>query len=177
MLVVPKKTNNDAQTTFNMTDGDNTFIAGGRVIKDFPELMQGKSIHFVWNGDYALHDLIIHLLKKTGPAYLHIASFSVSEDAARILLNALNAGYILSGFFFFDHRTKVNNAKAVNMIQERFTVRYGKVHAKTALLKNDFWNLSVFGSSNLTANPRTERGAIFTDINVYNFDLSWILGK
>jgi hypothetical protein len=39
-----------------------------------------------------------------------------------------------------------------------------------ALVWNETWNLSIVTSQNATDNPKLERGVIFTDPAVFNFD-------
>jgi hypothetical protein len=174
MLVNPIQNKQQSANALQTANGECTFIAGGRLLKQFPKLEQGKTIHFAGDGDWALHDMIIHLLKQTGAAHLTVASFSVSTEAARILTNAYENGYLLSAKFLFDFRTKCHNREAVKLLSGYFPIAYNKVHAKTALISNATWNVSIAGSGNLTANPRTERGFISTDIAVYNFDKNWI---
>ncbi|MBK6285787.1 MAG: hypothetical protein IPF54_26730 [Draconibacterium sp.] len=44
------------------------------------------------------------------------------------------------------------------------------IHAKSHLVWNDNWRISVVTSQNATDNPKMERGTIFTDIETFNFD-------
>jgi hypothetical protein len=57
------------------------------------------------------------------------------------------------------------------MIAGSFDYRCISVHAKVALLWNDQWKVSIVTSQNATDNPKLERGTIFTDPQVFNFDL------
>ena len=61
--------------------------------------------------------------------------------------------------------------KPFQMIAGSFDYRCISVHAKVALLWNDAWKISIVTSQNATDNPKLERGTIFTDPHVFNFDL------
>jgi hypothetical protein len=56
------------------------------------------------------------------------------------------------------------------MLKEGFTYRCISLHAKVALIYNDDWKISIVTSQNATDNPKLERGVIFTDDQVFNFD-------
>jgi len=62
--------------------------------------------------------------------------------------------------------------KPFQMLMQSFEYRCTSVHAKVALLWNDKWNLSIVTSQNATDNPKLERGTIFTDPSVFEFDLN-----
>jgi hypothetical protein len=53
-----------------------------------------------------------------------------------------------------------------------FNYRCSSIHAKVALLWNNDWKISVVTSQNATDNPKMERGTIFTDSKVFEFDLN-----
>ena len=174
MLINPTDKGNSKSNSYTSPTTSNKYAADGRMIRNMPEIKQGETIHFATDGSFALHDLIVHLIKQTGPAHLKVVSYSISTEAARILLNYFENGWFYSLTFLLDDRAKNANREAVNILKEHFEIHFNKVHAKCALIRNDNWTISAIGSANLTDNPRTERGAIFTDIETYNFDNTWI---
>jgi hypothetical protein len=176
MLVSSLNTSSPDKVKTRVTTEDPCFLRteNGRIVKHFPNLVPGQTIHFVCNGDWALHDLICFLLSKTGSAHLVVSSFSVSNEAVRILTNAFRDGRLLSARFVLDHKARNFNREAVKNLSENFPLNFGKIHAKVAILWNDNWKLSVCGSGNLTANPRLERGFVAVNNDCFNFDNDWL---
>ena len=56
------------------------------------------------------------------------------------------------------------------MIAASFDYRCISVHAKIALIWNDDWKITIITSQNATDNPKLERGTIFTDSEIFDFD-------
>jgi hypothetical protein len=142
----------------------------------FQEIVRGFSYHYATAGLWSSHDLLFHLLKFTGPAKVYIATWSITEDPARMLVNGLNSGAILELYGLFDIRVKIRNPETYvfakhNLCKARLTV----CHAKVTVIENEQWNISIVGSANYTNNPRIEAGVISTIPATANFHKDWIL--
>ncbi len=136
----------------------------------FSSLEQGRDIHFYSFGNFNLVRLLMHLLKKTGPAHLFMTSYSFSLRSIEQLQNRLEGRQLLSFRLIVDHRVKSMSPKPFQMLSTAFNYRCLSVHAKVALLWNQQWKLSVITSQNATDNPKMERGVIQTDPAVFDFD-------
>jgi hypothetical protein len=143
----------------------NKFIGG---------IYQDRAVHFITSGRFSIHDLILHILKQTGPADLLVSTWSISELAIRQIVQKHTEGIIRSIRFLIDPRVKVRNPKPLQMLAANFDYKLKACHAKVTLIGNESWNISIVGSANLTNNPRIERGIIFPFREVYEFDKNWI---
>jgi|SRR5665647_496856 len=135
------------------------------------QLENGKEHHFYSWGNFNLVRLISYLIKQTGPAHVFMTSYSFSQKSIEQLQNKISKGEILSFRVILDNRVRVMSPKPFQMIASSFDYRCISVHAKVALLWNDAWKISIVTSQNATDNPKLERGTIFTDEQVFNFDL------
>lgn len=135
-------------------------------------LEPGKTIHYYSYGNFNLVRLMLYLLKQTGPAHAFMTSYSFSQKSIEALKNRLDKKQLLSFRVIIDNRVKTMSPKPFQMLTECFDYRCSSIHAKVALLWNDQWNLSIVTSQNATDNPKLERGIIFTDKQVFQFDLN-----
>ena len=142
--------------------------------KHIGEIQKGIAVHFITSGRYSTHDLLLYLLKQTGPADVLISTWSISEMAIRSILQKYTEGIIKSISFLIDPRVKVRNPQPLQILASNFDYKLKACHAKVALIGNDDWKISIVGSANLTNNPRIERGIIMPFPDVYEFDKKWI---
>lgn len=132
----------------------------------------GKNKHFYSKGAFNLIQLVLYLLKQTGPAHVFISSYSISEESLATLLRYKERGDILSIKFLIDNRVRTISPKPFDYLVTAFPNCYRccALHAKVALIWNDEYCLSVVGSQNATHNPKLERGIIHTEETVFQFD-------
>ena len=135
------------------------------------QLENGKEHHYYSWGNFNLVRLIGYLIKQTGPVHVFMTSYSFSQKSIEQLQNKISKKEILSFKVILDNRVRVMSPKPFQMIAGSFDYRCISVHAKVALLWNDDWKISIVTSQNATDNPKLERGTIFTDPQVFNFDL------
>lgn len=134
------------------------------------QLQNGKEHHFYSRGNFNLVRLICYLLKQTGPAHLMMTSYSFSRKSIEQLQNRIEKKEILSFKIILDNRVRVMSPKPFQMIAASFDYRCISVHAKIALIWNDQWKITIVTSQNATDNPKLERGIIFTDPEIFEFD-------
>lgn len=147
-------------------------------VLDSPEYLgrieHGANKHFYTRGAFDLVQLVLYILKQTGPADVVIASYSIAEQTLKTLLRMVETGEILSIRFLIDNRVRSISPKPFDFLVTSFPDCYRclALHAKVALIGNADWQITVIGSQNATHNPKLERGIIHTDPNIYLFDYS-----
>ncbi len=151
-------------------DPDLVDFVPGVLTKSIGLIEAGRQKHYYSDGNFNLLRLIFHILRQTGPSHILMSTYSISQDSLEQVQNRINRGEILSIRFLIDNRVKVMSPKPFQMLREGFRYRCVSLHAKVALVWNDKWNLSIVTSQNATDNPKLERGVIFTDEKIFNFD-------
>ena len=151
-------------------DPDLVGFAPGALTKSIGEIIPGKQKHYYSDGNFNLIRLIFHILKQTGPAHVLMSTYSISQDSLEQVRNRIQREEILSIRFLIDNRVKVMSPKPFQMLKEGFSYRCISLHAKVALIWNEDWKISIVTSQNATDNPKLERGVIFTDERIFNFD-------
>lgn len=133
---------------------------------------QGIDKHFYSNGAFNLVQLMLYVLKQTGPAHVFLSTYSIAEDSISTLRRYVDDGTILSIHFLIDNRVRSISPKPFAHLIASFPDAYRctSLHAKVALISNDDWHVSVVGSQNATHNPKLERGIIHTSEDIWRFD-------
>jgi hypothetical protein len=149
---------------------DLTEFQPGVLTHSIGQLTKGRQKHYYSDGNFNLIRLIFHLLKQTGPAHVFMTTYSISQQSLEKVQNALNRGDLLSIRFLIDNRVKVMSPIPFQRLKASFNYRCVSLHAKVALIENDDWRISIVTSQNATDNPKLERGIIFTDDRIFNFD-------
>ena len=134
-------------------------------------------INFWSYGRWSMHDLMIYILKQTGPADVLVTTWSISEAAVREMLLKHKEGLIKSIKFLIDPRIKVRNPKPLQLLAANFPYKFIACHAKVTTIENENWNISIVSSANMTNNPRFERGVIFPFKEIFEFDKQTILNE
>ena len=149
-----------------------SFVSNSDVIvtKAIGTIQSGQNIHYYSYGNFNLVRLILYILKQTGPANVFLSSYSFSSKSISQIINLLEKKQMLSFKVLLDNRVKSISPKPFQMISTSLDYRCTSIHAKTALIWNNKWNLTIVTSQNATDNPKIERGIIFTDKEVFNFD-------
>lgn len=136
------------------------------------KLEQGLTTHYYSYGNFNLVRLILYIIKQTGPVHCFMTSYSISQKSIETLLKRIEQQELLSYRVIIDNRVKSMSPKPFQMLSTVFNYRCSSIHAKVALLWNEQWKISVVTSQNATDNPKMERGTIFTDPQVFEFDLN-----
>lgn len=133
---------------------------------------QGIDKHFYSNGAFNLVQLMLYVLKQTGPAHVFLSTYSIAEDSISTLRRYVDDGTILSIRFLIDNRVRSISPKPFTHLIASFPDAYRctSLHAKVALISNDDWHVSIVGSQNATHNPKLERGIIHTSEDIWRFD-------
>ncbi len=142
-----------------------------QLTKAIGTIQMGKNVHYYSFGNFNLVRLIVYLLKQLGPAHVFMTSYSFSTKSINQLHNLIEKKQILSFRVILDNRVRSISPKPFQLISTMFNYRCTSIHAKTAIIYNDNWQISIVTSQNATDNPKMERGIIFTDPSIFQFDL------
>ena len=141
----------------------------------FPAIQPGHSYHYASAGLWSVHDLLFHLLRQTGPADVTIATWSMTEDSVRMLVQGLQSGLLRSMRLLIDSRVTRRNASAYAFVMAHADqVRVTACHAKVTVIQNEQWAIAINGSPNYTNNPRIESGVVSVSPQVADFHKRWI---
>ena len=156
----------------SMEDGEAEFLSftPGSILKTIGTLEPGIQKHYYSDGNFNLMRLVFHLLKQTGPTDILMTTYSISQATLEAVIQRQNTGLIRSIRFIIDNRVKVMSPKPFQYMKENFNFRCISLHAKVALIGNENWKVSIVTSQNATDNPKLERGIIFTDPRIYDYD-------
>lgn len=154
-------------------DQKSRYVAGQEqpLTSSIGTLIPGETVHYYSFGNYNLVRLLVYLLRQTGPAHLFMTSYSFSQKSIEQLQKRIERGEILSFRIIVDNRVKSMSPKPFQMLSTCFDYRCFSIHAKIALIWNDRWKITVITSQNATDNPKMERGVIYTDSKLFEFDL------
>jgi hypothetical protein len=139
--------------------------------KAIGKLQNGLTTHFYSWGNFNLVRLMMYILKQTGPAHAFMTSYSFSQKSIEQLNLKLSQKQLLSFRVIIDNRVKTMSPIPFQMLMNSFDYRCTSIHAKIALIWNEDWKITILTSQNATDNPKMERGTIFTDVSVFDFDL------
>lgn len=134
-----------------------------------------QDLHYVSHGHWSLHNLLEWILPRTGPANIYIATWSMSEEATRVLINLCETGLIHKIEAILDFRTKNRHEGAFFLAKTNFNkIHSTACHAKVTVIENKDYTLTINGSPNYTNNPRIESGVISVSKEVGKFHIGWI---
>lgn len=136
-------------------------------------ITNGNTKHFYTRGAFDLVDLVVFVLKQTGPAHVFVSSYGIASDTIHTMKKCIDTGKMLSIRFLLDNRVRSISPKPFDTLVRTFPGDYklNSIHAKCALVWNNDWHISIVGSQNATHNPKLERDTIYTDARVWEFDL------
>ncbi len=143
-------------------------------LKDIDFSKPDINFHFTSNGEFGLHDIIIHIANKIGKCDVIITSFNISEKAAKKLIRAWDNEIFKSLKFALNGVKSASSKKGLNLIKDKFEIAYVQIHAKVALLSTEKNKIVIITTGNLSNNHNYERGIITTDPKIYDFDSKWI---
>ncbi len=142
------------------------------------DVHRDETIHILTRGAWSTPHLIDHLLGQIGSAEAYVTSWSVKEQAVRILLRLIDEKRLTHIYGLFDERIRVQCPQAHQLIKNQITdIRLTKIHAKLTVLINDDWAIGISSSANLTRNPRIESYVISTHRDIAEFYREIILAE
>lgn len=153
-----------------LPDDAKALYISGVLDKSIGQLKQGETKHFYSFGNFNSMRLIFHILNTTGPANILMSSYGISPKTIEGIIRRKEQGTIKEFQLIIDNRVRTISPKPFDMIVRNFDYRCTSVHAKVACIYNEDWKVTLISSQNATDNPKLERGIIYTDPNVFDFD-------
>ena len=126
-------------------------------------------------GRYSLLDLIKATLEHTGPAHLHISTWTAALAEVGELAEMAKRGKLLSIRWLADISLGGRDRGVMQAILMHFgpdSVRVTKNHAKFCVFVNGEWSLLLRSSMNLNMNPRNENYQLLDDPELSGWYLS-----
>jgi hypothetical protein len=156
--------------------GESSYPASRKLKDVVSQLLPGRIVEWVSNGDWSQHELLLALLELTGPATVYISSYAFSERPARIIADLVNDGIIKSLYCLIDSRVDTRSASALTLVQNCATkCKLVDTHAKVTVIITEGRQISVIGSANYTTNHRYEAGMIIEREDSALFHQQWIM--
>jgi len=153
-------------------------LVRGRMKVDLDQLMgelrHNEHVHVPSKASWSMHDMLAYILKQTGPADVWITTWTITEQPVRLVVDLMNNGTIRTCKVLLSERVEAMNPKALQLVKGNLQVRLTKIHAKSIVVLNDEWGVSVGGSANFTRNPRIEKYIVCTHREIAEADRSWI---
>jgi len=172
----PAADKKEKQEPVSLTTGDtgSAFVDDHEIAltKAIGLLENGINTHYYSYGNFNLVRLMMYIIKQTGPVHAFMTSYSFSPKSINAILNQIKIKNLLSFKLIIDNRVRSLSPKPFQLIMQSFDYKCTSIHAKVALLWNDNWKISIVTSQNATDNPKLERGTIFTDPSIFNFDFN-----
>lgn len=139
------------------------------------EVCMGKTIHYVSDGAWSMHELLAFLLKITRTAKVYIVTWTITEIPARSLLMMKQDGLIGHLSCIIDDRVRTRTPKSYQLLEQTCDrLLEKKCHSKNIVILNDNWQISVVATANFSKNPRIESGVITFDKETTIFHQRWI---
>jgi hypothetical protein len=149
--------------------------ASNRVHDVLAMVQEGCCVHWVSDGEWSVHDLLLGLLQETGPADVYISSYAFSEYPARLIADLKDRKIIRSLYCLIDSRIDKRSASALNLVRNcADQLKLVNTHAKVTVIENSNYVFCIIGSANYTTNKRYEAGLIISDAVVSSFHKKWI---
>ena len=152
--------------------------AGQTVKEVFGKLEMGKTIHYSSICEFSMHDLLFHILEQTGPAEVCFSTWSVSENAVRMIIDGMQSGKITKLKCLLDWRVRVRTPNSYEMLKYNIAdIRLTGCHAKVTVIENEKWKIAIVTRSTYINNPRIEAGVICCDPVAAAFHKDWITAE
>jgi hypothetical protein len=157
--------------------GDARFVVGKKradLAQLIGPLAHNEHIHIPSLGAWSMHDVLAYVLQQTGPADVWITSWTITEEPVRSIIELMKAGTIRNLKALFSERVEAMNPSAPQLARFNLQVKLTKIHAKSIVVLNDSWGVTVGGSANFTRNPRIEKYIIATHRELAMHESAWI---
>jgi hypothetical protein len=136
--------------------------------------LDGSEIFGFTKGQFSLIDLLEAVLEHTGPAALHVSTWTAANTDVTKALELIDAGRITRARSLVDIAFVRRCPQLAARIRSAFgpdCIRVTANHAKFAILENGQWRAVVRTSMNLNHNPRLEDFTVAHDPELAAFIL------
>lgn len=156
-------------------DGEQRFPVNYKLNEVLQLLHANRCVHWLSEGDWSMHDMLMGILDITGPAEVYISSYGFSEYPARIIADLKARKIIIKLSCLVDLRLDTRSASAFNIVKNvSDRVKQINTHAKVTIIENEKYSVVVVGSANYTTNKRYECGTVIMGVEATAFHKKWI---
>ncbi|HQM83891.1 MAG TPA: hypothetical protein PLD55_04325 [bacterium] len=141
------------------------------------KLKENECIHYASIAEFSVHDILIRLIELYGNVKIMIiATWSISNKAAEMVVDAKKNGMIEEIKMLLDWRVQVRTPKAKGLLNfNNVEMKVGNCHAKVFCVEmKSGEKITLLGSANLTNNPRIEAGIITQSSEIFDFHKNWM---
>ena len=136
----------------------------------------GDTVHFMSDGSFSQHELLLGALELTGPARMYVSTYAMSETSTRCIAGLLDNGLLLDVFAVVDNRIDTRSAGSLQLLKSiAKACVLVNCHSKVTVIASASASVVILGSANYTENKRIETGIITTSKEACNFHKGWIL--
>jgi hypothetical protein len=121
--------------------------------------IDGREIFGLTKGQFSLTDMIDAILAITGPAELHVSTWTAANTDVSKMLDMIGSGRLTAARWLVDVTFVRRAPQLAARIREAFgadAIRVTRTHAKFSVVRNATWSVVVRTSMNLNHNPRLE---------------------
>jgi hypothetical protein len=121
--------------------------------------LDGREIFGLTKGQFSLTDMIDAILEITGPAELHVSTWTAANTDVSKMLDMIGSGRLTAARWLVDVTFVRRAPQLAARIREAFgadAIRVTRTHAKFTVIRNDRWEVVCRTSMNLNHNPRLE---------------------
>ena len=136
-----------------------------------------EHFHFISDGSWSLHDLLLSIIDKYAPADIWITTYSITQFPASILAGMVDEGKIKQLKVLMDYRAKDRYPAVEQLMSNVSELKLTPIHAKVFILQNATESLLIIGSANWTANKRIELGIVDKNRATADAHKEWITKK
>lgn len=138
-------------------------------------IQEGHSVHYVSDGDWSMHDLVVELLKQYKPAELWLTTYALREFSVRQIILAQERKELVGVNLLVDYRAKVRTPEVFQLASLNVNrICLTSIHAKVCVLQSPVGTVTICGSANWTSNPRIEAGVVSLNPELARFHISWM---
>ena len=138
----------------------------------------GEDIYILTRGHCSMIELIETILDRTGPADVHLSTWTAGLPEIDEFDAFLQSGKILSCHWLFDLSFKSRRPACFARVAQVFgadRIRQCWNHAKVTLIGNDAHKVTILSTANLNINLRLEYYLIRESPEFYDFNKQWFM--
>ena len=121
--------------------------------------LDGREIFGLTKGQFSLTDMIQAIVEITGPAELHVSTWTAANTDVSKMLDMIASGKLTAARWLVDVTFVRRAPQLAARIREAFgpdAIRVTRTHAKFSVIRNERWQVVSRTSMNLNHNPRLE---------------------
>ena len=169
-------------------DGSQFFLQTKEIIDDFiickrpdklkrlvESVVPGSQVHFISDGEWSMHDIVVSLIQKFRPADLYISTYAIRDFPIKQLILAQERREVNTISMVVDSRAHLRSPEGFALARQNANrIVQTAIHAKVTVIKSPSGCVSISSSQNWTQNPKIEAGVISCSDALANFHIDWM---